>query len=636
MDIPVTIGSGEPTGSTPTDKEFYFNTVDNHLYVYTSSSTWVEFPFPNTTLNPVSTTEPVDPEIGEYYVDTVNGVIRNYAGESQAIATRADYDDMNSNGVAYWNGSKLRFDTTSSGTAQGQILKWNTSGAPSFEAETLNIGAGNSTAKLFLVGRTAQSTGVSNSNINVYTTNGTLFAPTFAGGEALNGNLTIQSSTNASKGLMTLDANTVVINGDLTINGTTTTLNTNTLSVDDKNIELGSVVAKTGLIATLATGTNSVTLTTGNTSGIIPGQLLSKTTGTGAFGTDARVGEIFSPTIFFVVNAAGNDLNHATAGSITFSTQGASDASASGGGITLKGTTDKTFNWLSATGWTSNQNLNAPTFSGGTLTLSSTSPTLTTTASGAKTANFVSNVINATATSSTTSITKTGLDIQSTGTWNGTTAVNRALLLNATGGTINRAIEVSSGDTVLRGLSITAATTASAATQIPVFIADPASTTRTLVTRTPAQLRGDIGAGTGNGTVTGVTGTSPIVSSGGTAPAISHATSGVTAGSYNNVTVNATGHVTAGSTVAYLTSYTETDTLATVTGRGATTGTAISITNNTASTTTGTGALIVTGGVGIGGSLNVGGTTATTKTTIANKYSIEYNSTEDSLDFIYI
>ena len=39
-----------------------------------------------------------------------------------------------------------------------------------------------------------------------------------------------------------------------------------------------------------------------------------------------------------------------------------------------------------------------------------------------------------------------------------------------------------------------AASTSTAATQIPIFTADPASTTRTLVTRTPAQLRGDIGA----------------------------------------------------------------------------------------------------------------------------------------------
>jgi hypothetical protein len=57
----------------------------------------------------------------------------------------------------------------------------------------------------------------------------------------------------------------------------------------------------------------------------------------------------------------------------------------------------------------------------------------------------------------------------------------------------------------------------------------------------------------------------------------------------------------------YVTSFSETDTLSSVTGRGATTNTAISITNNTSSTTTTTGALKVTGGVGIQENLNVGG-----------------------------
>ena len=57
----------------------------------------------------------------------------------------------------------------------------------------------------------------------------------------------------------------------------------------------------------------------------------------------------------------------------------------------------------------------------------------------------------------------------------------------------------------------------------------------------------------------------------------------------------------------YITGYTEVDTLATVTGRGASTSTAVTFSNTTASTSKTTGAVIVTGGVGISGALNVGG-----------------------------
>jgi hypothetical protein len=72
----------------------------------------------------------------------------------------------------------------------------------------------------------------------------------------------------------------LVLSGDLTVNGTTTTVNSVTVTVDDKNIELGSVA---------------------------------------------------SPT----------------------------DAGADGGGITLKGATDKTLNWVDATdAWTSSEHFN--------------------------------------------------------------------------------------------------------------------------------------------------------------------------------------------------------------------------------------------------------------------------------------
>lgn len=74
-------------------------------------------------------------------------------------------------------------------------------------------------------------------------------------------------------------AQNLIISGNLTVNGTTTTVNSTTMSVDDKNLELGATS---------------------------------------------------SPT----------------------------DAGANGGGITLKATTDKTFNWIDATdSWTSSEHI---------------------------------------------------------------------------------------------------------------------------------------------------------------------------------------------------------------------------------------------------------------------------------------
>ena len=74
----------------------------------------------------------------------------------------------------------------------------------------------------------------------------------------------------------------LTVGGNLTVNGTTTTIDTTTLTVEDKNIEIGKVTTPT-------------------------------------------------------------------------------DTTADGGGITLKGATDKTFNWLDATdSWTSSENIAIP------------------------------------------------------------------------------------------------------------------------------------------------------------------------------------------------------------------------------------------------------------------------------------
>ena len=118
---------------------------------------------------------------------------------------------------------------------------------------------------------------------------------TISGTKTVTGTLALTNAT--IDGFTTTGA--VIIGGNLTVNGTTTTVNSTTVSVDDKNIELGAV------------------------SGV--------------------------PT----------------------------DDGADGGGITLKGTTDKTFHWVDATdAWTSSEHLNLRTgksfFINGTNVLSST------------------------------------------------------------------------------------------------------------------------------------------------------------------------------------------------------------------------------------------------------------------------
>jgi hypothetical protein len=75
----------------------------------------------------------------------------------------------------------------------------------------------------------------------------------------------------------------------------------------------------------------------------------------------------------------------------------------------------------------------------------------------------------------------------------------------------------------------------------------------------------------------------------------------------SSITVDDKGHVTAVTTASYLSSFSESDTLQSVTDRGNTTTTAVKITNTTSSTSNSTGALTVSGGVGIGGELNVAG-----------------------------
>ena len=63
-----------------------------------------------------------------------------------------------------------------------------------------------------------------------------------AGNQTVGGNVTVTGTLTVSGG-GTFSTTGAVTCGDLTVNGTTTTINSTTLSVDDKNIELGSVAS---------------------------------------------------------------------------------------------------------------------------------------------------------------------------------------------------------------------------------------------------------------------------------------------------------------------------------------------------------------------------------------------------------
>ena len=160
---------------------------------------------------------------------------------------------------------------------KSQLANTNTFIATKVNTSTFNSALANTNT--YIATKVATSTFNSAlANTNTYiATKPNSASPTTTGVFSHTGRATI--STNLSVTANTSVGGDLTVGGNLTVNGTTTTVNSTTVSVDDKNIELGSVATPT-------------------------------------------------------------------------------DVTADGGGITLKGSTDKTLNWISATSsWTSSENV---------------------------------------------------------------------------------------------------------------------------------------------------------------------------------------------------------------------------------------------------------------------------------------
>jgi len=146
--------------------------------------------------------------------------------------------------------------------------------------------------------------------------------------------------------------------------------------------------------------------------------------------------------------------------------------------------------------------LTLPGATSGTITLTPTAVAGTTTLTLPATTGTValtSNIGNGTLTVSTS-----GVGLSSSGTFTANQSGNSTVTITSNATSSNTANTIVSRDSsgnftaasvTLQGqLTLRATATTSTVTQIPVFTANPASTSQLLATRTPAQLRSDIGA----------------------------------------------------------------------------------------------------------------------------------------------
>lgn len=121
---------------------------------------------------------------------------------------------------------------------------------------TNGCGAGNSTSKLFLVGRTAQSTGTSYSNVNVYTQDGTVTATDFVGKHS---GLTLTSATTGFTIAGGTTSKTLTVDADATVSSFLTSHQT----IKQDGVT-GATVNRFGTCSTAAgTAAKTVSITSG-------------------------------------------------------------------------------------------------------------------------------------------------------------------------------------------------------------------------------------------------------------------------------------------------------------------------------------------------------------------------------------
>lgn len=147
---------------------------------------------------------------------------------------------------------------------------------------------------------------------------------------------------------------TTTLVGDLVVQGSTVTVDSRTLTVDDKNIELAAVVL-VGFSGSL--NNTNVISNVPSTTGLLVGMEVTSTTGGVVVPANTYITNITGPTVTVSNTISGSGLAQ-------FAADGPTDLSAEGGGVILKGTVDKTilYDGTGATKfWVLSENLKLPT-----------------------------------------------------------------------------------------------------------------------------------------------------------------------------------------------------------------------------------------------------------------------------------
>jgi hypothetical protein len=181
-----------------------------------------------------------------------------------------------------------------------------------------------------------QSVGVYDSTAKTYTD--TLYQNIYAYNGTLSANRTIttggfSTTWDGTGDIVFADSGNITTAGDIAVNGgdiTTTATTFNLVNTTATTLNVGGAATT----VSIGSSTGTTTINTANT--VITGNLTVNGTTTTVESTTVSIA----------------DKNFELAkNSVT-------DAASDGGGITLKGTTDKTFNWVDATdAWTSSENL---------------------------------------------------------------------------------------------------------------------------------------------------------------------------------------------------------------------------------------------------------------------------------------